>query len=139
MTTTCRSVTVRLAILIAAPLVGLVACDRSGALAELPDTASQTVSVYASECDQNDANACFAVGLAWWQADTNGQGLTYDAEQAARWTGRACDLGHEHACAITAQIVGGESPIGAAPATDAPTPHGVHDESVTGNDASQTD
>lgn len=106
----------------------LAGCSRSGAFAELPDTASETVKVYAAECDQGDAAGCFAVGLAWWQAETNQQGLERDDAQAARWMARSCELGNEPACDMATRIEAGESPIGSAPATEAPTPHGVHGE-----------
>lgn len=133
-----RSAASRLAA-VAAVAATLVGCGRAGAFAELPDTASQTVKVYATECDQGDANACFAVGLAWWQADTNQQGLERDDARAARWMARACELDHVAACETVDRITAGQSPIGTAPTTEAPTPHGVHGTASEGSGTSTSE
>jgi len=111
---------------LASGVMTLAACSPPGAFASLPDTASETIKVYASECDQGDPAGCFAVGLAWWQADTNQQGLTRDDAQALRWMTRACELGNDAACTMAPRIEAGDDPIGTAPTTSAPTPHGVH-------------
>jgi TPR repeat protein len=80
------------------PAALLLACQATEQRA-LPTTASPVAERYAVECDADDANACFALGLLYALPGAEHHGLVQDDARSAALLSKACTLGHAQACA----------------------------------------